>query len=171
MGRHTEAIAEAKRALELAPDLAWSKSVVAQLSARAGDKDTALKLIEEIKKMPPNNTSYMIAIDYACLGQKDQAFEWLNKAYESKDWSLNRVGVEPWIDNIGSDPLEVPTSQARDCCAFGYVCVSAQTVTFSRRIHRPPTGSFYQSPSRHCGSGQQPLSCAVCCFPKATKGL
>ena len=29
---------------------------------------------------------------------------WLNKAYESKDWSLNRVGVEPWIDNIGSDP-------------------------------------------------------------------
>jgi tetratricopeptide (TPR) repeat protein len=104
VGRHTEAIAEAKRALELAPDLAWSKSVVAQLSARAGDKDTALKLIEEIKKMPPNNTSYMIAIDYACLGQKDQAFEWLNKAYESKDWSLNRVGVEPWIDNIGSDP-------------------------------------------------------------------
>ena len=104
VGRHTEAIAEAKRALELAPDLAWSKSVVAQLSARAGDKDMALKLIEEIKKMPPNNTSYMIAIDYACLGQKDQAFEWLNKAYESKDWSLNRVGVEPWIDNIGSDP-------------------------------------------------------------------
>ncbi|HEV8138778.1 MAG TPA: tetratricopeptide repeat protein [Pyrinomonadaceae bacterium] len=104
VGRHTEAIAEAKRAFELAPDLAWSKSVVAQMSARAGDKDTALKLIDEIKKMPPNNTSYMIALDYACLGQKDRAFEWLNKAYESKDWSLNRVGVEPWIDNIGSDP-------------------------------------------------------------------
>ena len=104
VGRHTEAIAEAKRALELAPDLAWSKSVVAQLSARAGDKDTALKLIDEVKKMPPNNTSYMIAIDYACLGDKDRAFEWLNKAYQSKDWSLNRVGVEPWIDNIGSDP-------------------------------------------------------------------
>ena len=103
VGRHKEAIAEAKRALELAPDLAWSKSVVAQLSARAGDRDTALKLIEEIKRMPPNNTSYMIAIDYACLGDKDQAFEWLNKAYDSKDWSLNRVGVEPWIDNIGSD--------------------------------------------------------------------
>jgi TolB-like protein/Flp pilus assembly protein TadD len=104
VGRHTEAIAEAKRALELAPNLAWSKSVVAQLSARAGDKDTALKLIEDLKKMPPNNTSYMIALDYACLGEKDQAFEWLNKAYESKDWSLNRVGVEPWVDNIGSDP-------------------------------------------------------------------
>lgn len=104
VGRHTEAITEAKRALELAPDLAWSKSVVAQLSARAGDRDTALKLIEDIKKMPPNNTSYMIALDYASLGEKDQAFEWLNKAYESKDWSLNRVGVEPWVDNIGSDP-------------------------------------------------------------------
>ena len=24
--------------------------------------------------------------------------------YESKDWSLNRVGVEPWIDNVDSDP-------------------------------------------------------------------
>ena len=104
VGRHTEAIAEAKRALEIAPDLAWSKNVVAQISARAGDRDTALKLIEEIKKMPPNNTSYMIAIDYACLGDKDQAFEWLNKAYESKDWSLNRIGVEPWVGDIGSDP-------------------------------------------------------------------
>ena len=104
VGRHTDAIAEAKRALELAPNLAWSKSVVAQLSARAGDKDPALKLIEELKKMPPNNTSYMIALNYACLGQKDQAFEWLNKAYQNKDWSLNRVGVEPWVDNIGSDP-------------------------------------------------------------------
>ena len=104
VGRHTEAIAEAKRALEIAPDLAWSKNVVAQISARAGDRDTALKLIEEIKKMPPNNTSYMIAIDYACLGDKDQAFEWLNKAYETKDWSLNRVGVEPWVGDIGSDP-------------------------------------------------------------------
>jgi tetratricopeptide (TPR) repeat protein len=104
-GRHNEAIAEAKRALGLAPDLPWSKSVVAQMYARAGDRNTTLKIIEELKQVnPPNNTSYMIAINYADLGDKDRAFEWLNKAYENRDWSLNKVGVEPWVDNIGSDP-------------------------------------------------------------------
>ncbi len=105
VGRHKEALAEVKRSRELAPNLAWSKSMVAEICAEAGDRDTALKMIEEIKQVnPPNNTSFMIGSIYADLGDKDHAFEWLNKAYENKDWMLNKVGVEPWFDNIGSDP-------------------------------------------------------------------
>jgi hypothetical protein len=46
----------------------------------------------------------MIGTIYADLGDKDQAFEWLNKAYENKDWMLTKLHVEPWVDNIGSDP-------------------------------------------------------------------
>ena len=103
-GRHQEAIAEAKRAIELA-NVAWSKCELALAYARAGDRDGALKLIDELKRVtPPNNTSFMIGTIYADLDDKDQAVEWLNKAYENKDWMLTKVHVEPWVDNIGSDP-------------------------------------------------------------------
>ena len=104
-GKHTEAIAEAKRGMEIAPNIGWSKWELTLTYTRAGDRDAALKLIEEIKRVtPPNNTSFMIGTIYADLGDKDQAFEWLNKAYENRDWMLTKLHVEPWVDNIGSDP-------------------------------------------------------------------
>lgn len=109
-GRHAEAIAEAKKGLEIS-NAPWSKSMLAGAYARAGDREGALKLIEELKQVtPPNNTAFMIGRAYAELGEKDQAFEWLNKAYEQKDWMLPKIHVEPWIegklwkDNIGPDP-------------------------------------------------------------------
>jgi tetratricopeptide (TPR) repeat protein len=104
-GRHNEAIAEGRRSLEIAPNLAWSKWNFALMSARAGDRINTLKIIEELKQVsPPNNTAVMIGTLYADLGDKDQAFAWLNKAYENRDWMLTKIHVEPWIDNIGSDP-------------------------------------------------------------------
>jgi tetratricopeptide (TPR) repeat protein len=104
-GRHNEAIAEAKRSMELGPNVVWSKWSFGLNSARAGDRSTALKIVEELKQVsPPNNTAFMIGTIYADLGDKDEAFAWLNKSYENKDWMLTKVHVEPWIDNIDSDP-------------------------------------------------------------------
>jgi len=104
VGRHTEAIEEAKKSLQLAPDIVWSKWMMALVLARSADRNGALKIVEEIKQFPPNNTSYMIGVTYADLGDRDRAFEWLNKAYENKDWFLTEIHVEPWVDNLGSDP-------------------------------------------------------------------
>jgi len=38
------------------------------------------------------------------LGQKDRAFEWLEKAYEDHDSGLVSIAVEPMFDPIRSDP-------------------------------------------------------------------
>jgi TolB-like protein/Tfp pilus assembly protein PilF len=109
-GRHAEAIAEPKKGLEIS-NAPWSKSNLAGAYARAGDREGALKMIEELKQVkPPNNTAFMIGRAYAELGDKEQAFEWLNKAYANKDWMLPKIHVEPWIDgklwkeNISPDP-------------------------------------------------------------------
>jgi tetratricopeptide (TPR) repeat protein len=76
-GRHNEAIAEAKRSMEIAPNVVWSRWSFGLNSARAGDRSSALKIIEELKQVsPPNNTALMIATIYADLGDKDQAFAW-----------------------------------------------------------------------------------------------
>jgi len=40
---------------------------------------------------------------YSGLGEKQQAFEWLEKAYEARDSNLVRIKVSPLMDNLRSD--------------------------------------------------------------------
>jgi len=41
---------------------------------------------------------------HASLGDKDEAFKWLEKAYEQHDSYLVRLKVEPGMDPLRSDP-------------------------------------------------------------------
>ncbi|MEK6324040.1 MAG: protein kinase [Acidobacteriota bacterium] len=47
---------------------------------------------------------YFIAIDYAYLGEKDLAFEWLETAYQERSSWLTELGVDPVWANLHSDP-------------------------------------------------------------------
>jgi len=47
---------------------------------------------------------FLIAELYARLGQKDQAFEWLEKAYAEHPGGLVRLKEEVGFDNLRSDP-------------------------------------------------------------------
>lgn len=47
---------------------------------------------------------FLIANMHACLDQKDQVFEWLEKAYVNRDSNMNHLKVSPALDNIRSDP-------------------------------------------------------------------
>jgi hypothetical protein len=46
----------------------------------------------------------VIAELYVALGDKDQAFAWLDKAYEDHDFILVLLKVQPSFDNLRSDP-------------------------------------------------------------------
>jgi len=46
----------------------------------------------------------MIATLYADLGDKDQAFRWLNTAYEERDWLLEGLKTNFQLDPLRSDP-------------------------------------------------------------------
>ncbi len=50
--------------------------------------------------MPPTS----IALVYAGLGEKDEAFAWLEKAYEERSFQLQWLNVEPRWDSLRSDP-------------------------------------------------------------------
>jgi len=45
-----------------------------------------------------------IARVYAFRGEKDQAFEWLDKAYEARDEDLYVIKGDPLFKNIEGDP-------------------------------------------------------------------
>jgi TolB-like protein len=47
---------------------------------------------------------YEIACDYALLGQKEKAFEWLDQCAKANDRNLNDMKVDPRLDSIRNDP-------------------------------------------------------------------
>jgi hypothetical protein len=48
--------------------------------------------------------TYRIARIHTALGQRDQAFAVLERAYENRDWFLPRLKVDPAFDSLRDDP-------------------------------------------------------------------
>lgn len=48
--------------------------------------------------------AYVISIVYAGLGDRDQAFHWLDAAYQSRDGSLILLKTDPAFDSLRGDP-------------------------------------------------------------------
>jgi tetratricopeptide (TPR) repeat protein len=47
---------------------------------------------------------YRVAVSLAELGEKDEAFAWLEKAYQQREYELTLLRVSPEMDNLRSDP-------------------------------------------------------------------
>ena len=41
---------------------------------------------------------------YGYLGEKDQAFEWLEKQYEDRDGTLLFLNIQPFLVSLRDDP-------------------------------------------------------------------
>jgi len=74
--------------------------------ARWGRKTEALALIPRLQQHIRQNGigTYEVALVYAGLGEKDSAFEWLEKAYAVRDKGLTFLKVDPCLDPLRSDP-------------------------------------------------------------------
>jgi len=72
----------------------------------AGLKGFLRKRIQLEKKLvgPEVQQAYGIAIDYAALGDRDQAIYWLENAYRVRDPKLPLIGMDPMFDSVRSDP-------------------------------------------------------------------
>ena len=49
-------------------------------------------------------SGYLIATLYADLGDNDQAFRWLNIAYQEREWRLISLKTDFSFDSLRSDP-------------------------------------------------------------------
>ena len=61
-------------------------------------------LLAQHKAKTSYNLAFQIADLYAILGDKDQAFAWLNTAREEHDYYLRSLRVDPNFDSLHSDP-------------------------------------------------------------------
>ncbi len=89
-GRLPEAVAEFRRALQLEDAVPENRSMLGHAYAVSGKKAEALKIIEELKDLSARSyvPPYNIAVVYAGLGEKDQAFAWLERAYNERSFYL-----------------------------------------------------------------------------------
>jgi serine/threonine-protein kinase len=80
----------------------------ARLAAQQGQPAEARRLVERwlqecVRTHRPGKACYAAQI-YSCIGEKDLAFQWLDKAYEERNPLLAYTKVMPYYDNLGGDP-------------------------------------------------------------------
>lgn len=99
-GMYKEAIAAHLKAVEINPS--W-KYALGQTYALAGQNDEARKILAELLKEPPSAfNAHSLAVLYAALGDRDNAFKWL--AYEPSHAWTPWFRVDPFFFALRSDP-------------------------------------------------------------------
>ena len=105
-GMNEQAMLTAQEPAKSAPGVSVYVTILANVYAMCGKKaeaETVLAQLNELSKRQYVQPSY-IAMVHAGLGDKDQAFEWLEKAYASRDDRLVFVMTDPLMDSVASDP-------------------------------------------------------------------
>jgi serine/threonine-protein kinase len=131
--RYDEAIEALRNSLRIEPNFGWSHTFLAmaygqkglwaesnaefqkisaldggapniglvQAAAAMGRKDDARRIFVRIKDgLDP----YVIGEGYVALGDKDEAFAWLEKGYRERSFFMVFLEVDPWWDPLRPDP-------------------------------------------------------------------
>ena len=74
--------------------------------AISGRKEDAQRILNDIKadtNRAPR--SYALANIYACLGEKEEALDWLERAYEDRSiYTFPLLHIEPFLANLREEP-------------------------------------------------------------------
>jgi tetratricopeptide (TPR) repeat protein len=105
-GMNEEAIAEFEKRLSLSKDDTITKAHLGYAYGVSGRKSEAQKTLAELNDLFKQRqvSPYFIAMIYAGLGEKDQVFVWLEKAYQERSRPLWGLKVNPVWDDFRSDP-------------------------------------------------------------------
>ena len=104
-GQFPEAIAAAEAATKSA-DTLFMQSIRAQVYAVTGKTREARELLVEIKERARRQyvCPYEIGLTYVALGDKDEAFNWLERAYLARADCMIWLRVDVRLDPLRDDP-------------------------------------------------------------------
>lgn len=103
---HEEAIAQLNKAVELSKDVHLILASLGHAYAVSGKRGEAQKVLDEFKERSKREhvSAYFIALIYVGLGEKDQALQWLDKAYQDREFFIPRLKDDLRLDILRSDP-------------------------------------------------------------------
>ena len=95
-----------EKAIALPGRQTWSLMELALSSLATGDRLRAEAIYEELVTRSANEYVSLVSLANvtAALGRIDEAFEWLDRAYEERDALLTWVSVAPHYDPLRDDP-------------------------------------------------------------------
>jgi eukaryotic-like serine/threonine-protein kinase len=105
-GKYEDAIAEYKQVFSLTGHTSQNLGELGHAYAVSGKRAEALKLLKELEEMSARQ--YVSPLDFAFiytgLGDKEQAFAYLEKSYQERTTWLMWLKVDPRFDPLRSDP-------------------------------------------------------------------
>jgi TolB-like protein/DNA-binding winged helix-turn-helix (wHTH) protein/Flp pilus assembly protein TadD len=103
--QHAQALAEFEKAVATSQEGGAALASLAAGYAAAGKRNDAMRLVGRLKLLAGREyvPAYGLAEVYAALGDKEQAFAWLERAYEERSSELVYLKVEPRLDGLRSD--------------------------------------------------------------------
>jgi TolB-like protein/cytochrome c-type biogenesis protein CcmH/NrfG len=104
--RYEESLAACEKVASLFGGNPYSRVLRGLILAIAGSTDKAKTILNEFKKRPKLDSMAIIPLadTYSVLGEKDEAFEFLEEAFQQRVSLLVFLGVRPTFDNIRTDP-------------------------------------------------------------------
>jgi tetratricopeptide (TPR) repeat protein len=106
-GKLLEAISEYQKAIEISNGDQDATASLAHAFAAIGRRAEAEKILHDFERKAKNGnvSAYMIATIYAGLGEKDKAFEFIERAYQERSLDFSwHLKADLRIDNLRSDP-------------------------------------------------------------------
>jgi len=102
---YDQAIAEFQKAISLSGPSLLPVALLGHAYAESGRKSEALAVVDQLSERSKQSyvSPYRIAAIHAGLGDKDRAFEWLERAYEDRDGWLIWLKLDPVMEVLSSD--------------------------------------------------------------------
>jgi TolB-like protein/Flp pilus assembly protein TadD len=104
-GKNADAIAAAEKAAELADRAAIALGTLGYVYAVAGKRAEAVAVIKELEEKYARNEAIgqYIAFVYMGLGDKDRAFEWLERDFKARNGKLSEIRWQLQFEDLRDD--------------------------------------------------------------------
>jgi TolB-like protein/Flp pilus assembly protein TadD len=106
MSRYAEAIASVKKGMSFAGRTPRLVAILGTAYALSGRKDEAETLLQELHERAASEyvLPMWFAKFYEALDNTDEAFRWLERAYQERNFGIWSVSIPSWWDSLRSDP-------------------------------------------------------------------
>ncbi len=104
-GMYENAIEELDNVIKISSGNIMAITALGRAYASSGRNAKARELLDDLLYRSNQNfvPPYFIAVLHIALDEKDMAFEWLEKAFEERNYWLSYFKVHPWVDKIRGD--------------------------------------------------------------------
>lgn len=103
-GMYAEAIAGFQQVIELGANGPGSRIYLGAAYAKAGERKRAQAMLKRLETSKTYVSPGELAVLYAALGEREQAFAALERAYAARDSQLQFLRVELAFDSLRADP-------------------------------------------------------------------